>query len=379
MSGANLHTWSSGEVLNASDLNDNFTNLNGAITTTEAEAEQAFISATSALQIASSTSSVMAGLESQVASDTALVTSGGSIISAADTAANSALAIANGNLITISGLETEISSISSTSEAAEALVISNGGLIIPLSGAVTSASSAASSAQANATSNTSAISGLSGQVASAQTQVASSTAAVSSAATEIAVISDSIGQPNGIATLSSGLVPLSELPYTGGAGITISPTGQISAAAAGSVTGDPDVYCYFGGASTATTGEYAFGIRASKGIASITHTATGVYTIVFTTPFANAYWIGVYAGGYGGDNTGATSGDLTVWDATQALICEHRGGEFPSRSTTQVILSTVYAVAGSVVAADLARISLAIWAAPTSQPTIVTSGTTSTA
>ncbi|MCB8881720.1 hypothetical protein ACELLULO517_15840 [Acidisoma cellulosilytica] len=180
---------------------------------------------------------------------------------------------------------------------------------------------------------------------------------------------------------SAGHIPLIEMPYTAGSGsgIAISGSQIIDLNALG---GGPDAYVYFGGAATATSGEYSFGIRASKGIASVVHNSTGWYTINFAVPFADANWIGIYKASWGGDNTGATSGDLTIWDYTQGLISEHHGGEYASRTASSVILSTLYAAPGvggrnSGAVVDLARISLMFWAAPTS--TITTSGTVSTA
>jgi hypothetical protein len=368
-----LHIWVSGNILESSDANNNFSIVDGLATEALAVANAASGTAATAISEAQSVTSALPALSATLASAEAQVVSGGSVVSAAASEAASALAIAGATASTLSGMVAEMASATSVSSSAESLTVSNGGTISTISSTASSALTSAGSAQSAANAAAAAVVAFGATVSALTTSAASvsSSAAVASSTIAAAVSS--------AATLVSGVVPLSEMPYTAGAGITIS--GGVISTSGGSGgsggTGTPDVYCFFGGAANATTGEYSFGIRASHGIASVSHTATGCYTIVFSTPFANADYVACYQGSFGGDPSGATSGDTTTWDNTIGVVSEHRGGEYPSRSTTQIILSTSY-MNGNIVNYDLARICLAIWNAPTGN-TITTSGSVSSA
>jgi hypothetical protein len=298
-----LTTYVSGGILKAESLNSDFALVNGA-------ASEALTAATEAAATLATVTSGIATVENQLTAATAQLTTAQTALASAETNATS-----------------------EASSAAQALTIT--------------------------TQNAASIVSLETELASVQT-----TAATNATATQNLV--NEIGST--IAPLNAqGVIPSGMLGLVAGPGVSISGSTISAAAAAAGVSGEPDVYLYFGGIASAQTGEYAFGIRASKGVYSVTHEGTGLYQIAFSKPFADSNWIGLYSGGYGGDNSGATPGDTSISDGTMVIISEHRGGQVISRNPSILLLNTIYIGQGiGATQADIARISVAIWAAPTS-------------
>jgi hypothetical protein len=189
---------------------------------------------------------------------------------------------------------------------------------------------------------------------------------VSAVAAQISSFTAEIGQPSGVASVSGGVIPPAQLGLQGSGGISVSgATIALSGTGSAAGQGGADVQLYAGGDTGSSPGEYYFGIRSSHNVASFTHLGTGLYQITFSTPFPDANWVGIYSGGFGGDNSGATPGDTSISDGTVILISEHRGGEIASRTTSSVVLTTGFVEPnGDIYVGDLARISVSIWAAP---------------
>jgi hypothetical protein len=359
--------FTSGEHPTAAKLNANFASVLSGATESAEPAAAAFSTASSAAAESVSAQSSMDALTTSAAD----VVDGAMILeeeaAAVSISVGSATSANSANNPVISSTQSALTPVLSAANAAEAAAVAQAAVISSIN---TTISAALVDAAAAISASASAESGLAIKGATVSTDNASLSATSSSLSSTLSAtsaFSASIGAT--VPPLSGGKIPLADLPYTAGGGLTIV-SGAITAPP--STPGTPDVLLFLHGiADTSAAPEYTFGIQASKGVASVTHTSAGCYTIVFSTPFANANWIMIHGGGFGGDSSGATAGDTTTWDNTAITISEHRGGEYVSRSANQVILDTHYITVGvggslSDVNSDIARISLSIWAAPSS-------------